>query len=297
MLLAMAEVWVLLLGEIDLSAGFVGGVGGDHRGRGRHERARRLAVVGRLRGRIAALRAHRHVLGNDHHAPGPAVVRGDAGRPARIPGRDAVDPRQRWDVADQRQHPQRPGERPAHAGRRVDRDDRPRHALRSLRVVPRRPAPKSGSRRAPGRPDDPEDRRDGRRRRGARPDLQHGPRGAGAHQGRAVGTAHRPRRVRRVDLPARAHEVRPLRLRDRRQLRGGAAAQESASPGSAPPCSCSARSRPASPASSTRHGCDRCRPTSTAASSCSTRSPPRSSAVRACSAVGARWSTRCSAAS
>ena len=28
MLLAMAEVFVLLLGEIDLSAGFVGGVGG-----------------------------------------------------------------------------------------------------------------------------------------------------------------------------------------------------------------------------------------------------------------------------
>ena len=37
MLLAMAEVFVLLLGEIDLSAGFVGGVGGDHRGRARHQ--------------------------------------------------------------------------------------------------------------------------------------------------------------------------------------------------------------------------------------------------------------------
>src|SRR2546421_11673186 len=32
MLLAMAEVWVLLLGEIDLSAGFVAGIGGRRMG-------------------------------------------------------------------------------------------------------------------------------------------------------------------------------------------------------------------------------------------------------------------------
>ncbi len=47
-LLAMAEVFPLVLGEIDLSAGFVGRHRRDHHGRAAHVAARRMALVGRL---------------------------------------------------------------------------------------------------------------------------------------------------------------------------------------------------------------------------------------------------------
>ena len=52
----------------------------DRRRRARDGRARRMAMVGRDRGRVAPVRADRHVPGDDHHASGSAVVRRDAGR-------------------------------------------------------------------------------------------------------------------------------------------------------------------------------------------------------------------------
>ena len=69
-----------------------------------------------------------------------------------------------------------------------------------------------------------------RRGRRARADLQHGSRRAHRDPGRAVGRAARPRGARRVDVPARPHQVRPLRVRDRRERGGGHAGPASTSP-------------------------------------------------------------------
>ena len=87
----------------------------------------------------------------------------------------------------------------------------------------------------------------GDRGRRARADLQHQPRSAHPDQGRAVGRADRARRARRVDVPARPHEVRPLRLRHRRQRRSGAPRRYQPRARSARCASCWRRSLPASP--------------------------------------------------
>ena len=73
---------------------------------------------------------------------------------------------------------------------------------------------------AAGQPHPGQDRRGVRRRHRPRPRLQHQPGPAGADPGRAVGGPHRPRRARPVDRPPRAHQVRPVRLRHRGQRRG-----------------------------------------------------------------------------
>ena len=146
MLLAMAEVFVLLLGEIDLSAGFVGGVGGIIAAElvtSEHGSWSWWAAC------IAALlvcAADRRVHGHDHHAPRPAVVRRHAGRAPRVPGRDAAHPRQRRHAAHQRQRHQRLRQRAPHAGGGLDRDGGRRRPVRGDHVDARcPPAPAAGS--------------------------------------------------------------------------------------------------------------------------------------------------------
>ena len=78
-LLAMAEVFVLLLGEIDLSVGYVAG----HRRRSWPTRigpdAQLVVAAGRGAG-AAGVRRHRPAAGHDHHPHRAALVRGHAGR-------------------------------------------------------------------------------------------------------------------------------------------------------------------------------------------------------------------------
>ena len=95
-LLAMGEVFALLLGEIDLSVGYVARA--RRRGHGRaREPGSRLAVVGRDRRRAARLRRDRAAPGHDHHPDRPALVHRHARRPALLGGRAPEDPRQRRD--------------------------------------------------------------------------------------------------------------------------------------------------------------------------------------------------------
>ena len=125
MLLAMGEIFALLLGEIDLSIGFVSGIGGIVTAELVKQQygwpwwAAILVALARLRG---DRRAARH----DHHAPRPAVVRRHARRPARLAGRHAAHARAGRLAAHQRQRRQRLRERQPHAGGQLDRDDRDR---------------------------------------------------------------------------------------------------------------------------------------------------------------------------
>ncbi len=86
-LLAMAEVFALLLGEIDLSAGYVGGIAG-------------IVVAELLTSQhgswpwwaaclagLAICALHRRSPGHDHHPPQAAVVRRHAGSPGCSCGR------------------------------------------------------------------------------------------------------------------------------------------------------------------------------------------------------------------
>jgi len=79
-LLAMGEVFALLLGEIDLSIGFVAGLS-----RGSHGRARQahrwLALVGGDRRGAHRVRVDRNPAGDLDHSHRTAVVRRDVGRP------------------------------------------------------------------------------------------------------------------------------------------------------------------------------------------------------------------------
>ncbi len=92
MLLAMAEIFALLLGEIDLSIGFVSGIGGIIAAElvKQHYQWPWWAAI------IAGpprLRRDRGRAGHDHHPHRAAVVRRDPRRPARPAGRDAADAR------------------------------------------------------------------------------------------------------------------------------------------------------------------------------------------------------------
>ena len=128
-LLAMAEVFVLLLGEIDLSVGFVAGVSAAimaTRMGPSHNWSWPLAV-----GRCAArLRRHRPAAGHDHHPYRPALVRCDAGRPPVLAGRAAEDPRIRRQRADQQPGDQRHRQPRPHPDRRLDPDAGAGRALR-----------------------------------------------------------------------------------------------------------------------------------------------------------------------
>ena len=88
MLLAMAEVFALLLGEIDLSIGFVGGIGGIITAelvKQRYDWPWWAAIVVALLA-CAAIGA---LQGTIITRLGLPVVRRDPGRPARLAGRDA----------------------------------------------------------------------------------------------------------------------------------------------------------------------------------------------------------------
>ena len=87
MLLAMGEVFALLLGEIDLSIGFVSGIGGDH-----HRRAASSSTYGwpwwaAIAVALLACARDRRAPGHDHHPARAAVVRRHARRPAGLAGR------------------------------------------------------------------------------------------------------------------------------------------------------------------------------------------------------------------
>ena len=92
-LLALAEIFALLLSEIDLSIGFVAGVGGiiiAELVAARHWPWWAAIIVGLL-----AHRGDRAPPGHAHHPARAAVVRGDPGRPARLAGRDDLAGRHR----------------------------------------------------------------------------------------------------------------------------------------------------------------------------------------------------------
>ena len=213
MLLAMGEVFALLLGEIDLSIGFVSGIGGIitaelvKQSYGWPWWAAILVA-------LVVVRRDRRAAGHDHHPARPSLVRRHARRLARLAGRHAAHPRPGRLAAHQRQRDQRLRQRQPHAGRQLDRHDRDR---RRSSGFARGSTSHAGAAAASSR------RRasltilkivgDGRRRRRRRADLQHQPRPARADQGRAVGRADRARRARGVDVPARPHQVRALRVR------------------------------------------------------------------------------------
>ena len=95
MLLGMSEVFALLLGDIDLSVGFVSAIGGVI--------TAELLIGSRdwpwwaaVDRRPAGHHGHRRVAGHPDRPAPAALVRGDPGRPARLPGGgDAAHPRHR----------------------------------------------------------------------------------------------------------------------------------------------------------------------------------------------------------
>ena len=157
-LLAMGEVFVLLLGEIDLSVGFVAGLGGvimadlaspahgwpwwsrDHR-------------------RAARLRRDRDSPGHDHHEDRPALVRRHARRPPLLAGRAPEDPRQRRDDPDPGRHDQQHRERQHQPARGLDRDARARRGVRLDALAARLEAASCRARRSAADGDPAEDRR------------------------------------------------------------------------------------------------------------------------------------------
>ena len=117
--------------------------------------------------------------------------------------------------------------------------------LRDAPSTPQRPGGASG--RTHHRQDRPHGG-GGHRRRGG---VQRQPcRRRHARRG-PVGDLHRPRRARRVDVPAPAHPLRALHLRHRWQRRGGPSSRHQGRPASARGPSSCARSRPGSPGCST----------------------------------------------
>ena len=118
MLLALGETFALLLGEIDLSIGFVSGIGGVvtaelvKQSTGWPWWAAIIARAGRLR-------ADRAAAGLDHHPARRAVVRRHAGRPARLAGRHAAGAGPGRHRAHQQQRHQRHRQRQPHARRRA----------------------------------------------------------------------------------------------------------------------------------------------------------------------------------
>src|SRR5437588_215113 len=189
MVLAMAEIFALLLGEIDLSVGYVGAVGGV------------AAVPDRHPGRPPGLQR----LDADLAVVGTVLRLSEPGRPQQQPpgavqvdvGRDRSD-------------------------RELDRYGRRRRPCRLSPLVRRLPPAAQRSRGAPGQPDADEDRADRDCFCRRRWDLQHQPGQYRRGRGRALGHPDRPFRLRRMDAPTAANSIRPLRLCHWRQSGGGA---------------------------------------------------------------------------
>ena len=110
-LLAMGQIYALLLGDIDLSVGYVAGLTAVVMATLAKPSGASVALVGRYRdGPVGGL-PDRSAAGQPDHAAGAAVVRRDAGRPVVLAGRDAARARQ-WRVdphpgRDDHQHRQR----------------------------------------------------------------------------------------------------------------------------------------------------------------------------------------------
>ena len=218
----MGLVFVLLLGEIDLSAGYTAGVSGAMLGVA--STAARLALAGCG----ARLPRHRRRDRRDHRAAGLAgrhpVVRRDPGDVPRPAGTAAADHRRgRHDPDPERHDPRDHEQEPAGLGRL---GALPRHHDHLCRgdLPPARGAASQG---AGGPVDDRlagEDRLPGDPARPVHllPEHRAQPeRGDQLDQGRAVRHPRAARPAGRADVPAHPDQLRAARLRGRRQRRGG----------------------------------------------------------------------------
>ena len=123
MLLAMGEVFALLLGEIDLSIGFVSGIGGIVTAelvKQQYDWPWWAAILVALLVCAAIGVLHGTIITR----LGAAVVRRHARRPARLAGRHAAHARAGRLAAHQQQRRQRLRERQPHAGGELGRHDR-----------------------------------------------------------------------------------------------------------------------------------------------------------------------------
>ncbi len=216
MLFALGIIFILLLGEIDLSIGFIGGVASVVTATmvfGDHGYPWWIGVpVGLLCG--AAIGCFNGIIITGIGLP---LFHRHARRPARLERRHADHPRQRRYGSDQRQRDQQSRERPAQPDCELDRrrgdraGDRRRHDTE--RAAPE--ALGSAAQRA-----HPQDCRHPHRRHRRRDLVQREPRSRhDRHSGRAVGAADRLRLRGAVDRRPPAHALRYLCLCHRRQLR------------------------------------------------------------------------------
>ena len=151
-LLGLAELYALILSEIDLSVGFVGAVGA----------AIALALMGPPQNwpwwaavivGPGRLRRHRRLPGHAHHPAQDPVLRRDPGRAPGLAGRPDLrlrrrqGRRRRRDLHLQRRD-RRPRQRQHDAGRRLDRPGRRRRALRRRLHPPHLPSTVPGPERA-----------------------------------------------------------------------------------------------------------------------------------------------------
>ena len=265
MVLAMAEIFALLLAEIDLSVGLVMGLGavvvcelvqpppsglnwpwwlaiagalllcaavGAHSGNA--GRPPQDALVHRHPRRTADPRGHRH------HHPGRLGPRRHLQSGLQQRGRSL-----RHLLGEVRSHLQ------LDRARRGAGGDRRGVLARQLTQTP------EWSGRPSGEPDRTQDRAPGGRRDRCRRDLQREPGALRSHRRCALDHPHRSRGARGVDDPPAADPFRPLRVRDRRQPRGSAPRRGRACRSSARGASSSPHSPPGSPASCSPRG--RCR--------------------------------------
>ncbi len=143
---------------------------GDHRGTA--HRVPGLALVGGGDRRPAGHHGHRRIAGHPDRPAPAALVRGDPGRPARLPGGGDLDPRPGRDAAHLRQRHQRPGQRLPDPGRQLARHGGHRRRVRGghhpagCRAPDGRRVRRRG--RAPGQPDRGQGRWRGRGRPGHR---------------------------------------------------------------------------------------------------------------------------------
>ena len=168
-LLGMAELYALILSEIDLSVAFVGAVG----------TAIALALMGAPQNwpwwaaiivGPGRLRRHRLLPGDDHHPAQDPVLRRDAGRPLGLAGRPHLRLRRRQGRRRRSDHDlqlrrRRPRQRQHDAGRRLDPARRRRRPLRPDLGLPYGAAPVPGAQRAATEHHDPHHCRRGHRRR------------------------------------------------------------------------------------------------------------------------------------
>ncbi len=137
---AIGEVFVLLLGEIDLSMVFVAGIGAGLMAALVAPALQPALVVGHP-GRAQRHDGDRPHIRHAHHPPAAAGVHRHAGWLHRLAGRDDLDVRhlphrRRWRHFHLQQGLARPGRWQYERRRQLDRDDRGRRGLRRLLDLP-----------------------------------------------------------------------------------------------------------------------------------------------------------------